>query len=127
MLFASSSSINLAHPITPNPNYSLLLSLAAAINNTTTTTTARPPAYLTLFSKNSQNLRQTSCYHQSDAFFASPIKPNPKNKKQSTPIFFFFFLFSYSFSLLSPSCTGTVAHSLVINKQKHQKAKMMYQ
>ncbi len=45
MLFASSSSINLAHPITPNPNYSLLLSLAAAINNTITTT-ARPPARL---------------------------------------------------------------------------------
>jgi hypothetical protein len=49
-----------------------------------------------------------------------------KKKKQNTPIFFFFFFSSsYSSSLFSPSCIGTVAHSLVINKQKHQKAKMM--
>jgi len=55
-----------------------------------------------------------------------PHQTQPKKKKQNTPILFiFFFFFSSSSSLLSPSCIGTVAHSLVINKPKHQKAKMM--
>jgi hypothetical protein len=53
-----------------------------------------------------------------------PHQTQPK-KKQNTPILFFFFFFSSSSSLLSPSCIGTVAHSLVINKPKHQKVKMM--
>jgi hypothetical protein len=49
-----------------------------------------------------------------------PTNPTQK-KKHNTPIFFF----SYSSSSFSPSCIGTVAHSLVINQQKHQKGKMM--
>jgi hypothetical protein len=99
MLFASSSSINLAHPITPNPNYSLLLSLAAAINNTTTTTTARPPI-LPFSPKTPKTLDKLHVTIKVMLSLLPPSNPTQKIKNKALP-----FSSSSSYSPIPSPCS----------------------